>query len=156
MQIPITTLYNRQWGKIFSGRMDMDHFWENEYIVTAGYYSVSILCIVVFLAVFELVTKYRNWEEIKKGNISVAMATGGKIFGVANIFRYSINQHDSLLTMISWGVFGFVLLLIGYFIFEFLTPKFNIDKEIENDNRAVGLISMVISIGLSYIIGAGI
>lgn len=58
--------------------------------------------------------------------------------------------------MISWGVLGFVLLLIGYFIFEFLTPKFNIDKEIENDNRAVGLISMVISIGLSYIIGAGI
>ena len=136
--------------------MDMNRFWENEFIVTAGYYSVSILCIVVFLAVFELVTKYRNWEEIKKGNISVAMATGGKIFGVANIFRHSINQHDSLLTMISWGVFGFVLLLIGYFIFEFLTPKFNIDKEIESDNRAVGLISMVISIGLSYIIGAGI
>ncbi|MBT2681900.1 DUF350 domain-containing protein [Bacillus sp. ISL-35] len=134
----------------------MEHFWENEYVVTAGYYSVAILCMVVFLAVFELVTKYRNWDEIKKGNISVAMATGGKIFGVANIFRHSINQHDSLLTMISWGVFGFVLLLIGYFIFEFLTPKFNIDKEIEKDNRAVGLISMVISVGLSYIIGAGI
>lgn len=134
----------------------MKHFWENEYVVTAGYYSVAILCMVVFLAIFELVTKYRNWDEIKKGNISVAMATGGKIFGVANIFRHSINQHDSLLTMVSWGVFGFVLLLIGYFIFEFLTPKFNIDIEIENDNRAVGLISMVISIGLSYIIGAGI
>lgn len=134
----------------------MEHFWENEYIVTAGYYSVAILCIVVFLAVFELVTKYRNWDEIQKGNLSVAMATGGKIFGVSNIFRHSINQHDSLLTMVSWGVFGFVLLLIGYFIFEFLTPKFNIDIEIEKDNRAVGLISMVISVGLSYIIGAGI
>lgn len=134
----------------------MDHFWENEYIVTAGYYSVAILCMVVFLAVFELVTKYRNWDEIQKGNLSVAMATGGKIFGVSNIFRHSINQHDSLLTMVSWGVFGFVLLLIGYFIFEFLTPKFNIDIEIEKDNRAVGLISMVISVGLSYIIGAGI
>lgn len=136
--------------------MGMNHFWENEFVVTAGYYSVAILCMVVFLAVFEAVTKYRNWDEIKNGNLSVAMATGGKIFGVANIFRHSINQHDSLLTMISWGVFGFVLLLAGYFIFEFLTPKFNIDKEIENDNRAVGFISMVISAGLSYIIGAGI
>ena len=134
----------------------MDQFWENEFVVTAGYYSVAILCMVVFLAVFEAVTKYRNWDEIKNGNFSVAMATGGKIFGVANIFRHSILQHDSLLTMISWGVFGFFLLLIGYFIFEFLTPKFNIDKEIENDNRAVGFISMVISVGLSYIIGAGI
>lgn len=134
----------------------MKHFWENEFVITAGYYSVAILCMVLFLAVFELVTKYRNWDEIKNGNLSVAMATGGKIFGVANIFRHSINQHDSLLTMISWGVFGFVLLLTGYFIYEFLTPKFNIDKEIENDNRAVGFISLVISVGLSYIIGAGI
>lgn len=134
----------------------MNHFWENAYIQTAAYYSVVILCIIVFLAIFELVTKYRNWDEIKKGNMAVAMATGGKIFGVANIFRHSILQHDSLFTMVGWGVFGFILLLIGYFIFEFMTPKFNIDEEIENDNRAVGFISMVISIGLSYVIGANI
>ncbi|WML47333.1 DUF350 domain-containing protein [Neobacillus sp. PS3-34] len=134
----------------------MDQFWENEYILTAANYSVVILCMIVFMAIFELVTKYKNWEEIKKGNMAVAMATGGKIFGIANIFRFSIMQHNSLLTMISWGIFGFFLLLAGYFIYEFLTPKFKIDHEIQNDNRAVGFISMVISIGLSYVIGAGI
>lgn len=134
----------------------MNQFWDNVYIQSAANYSVVILCVVVFLAIFELVTKYKNWEEIQKGNVSVAMATGGKIFGIANIFRYSIEQNDSLVTMISWGVFGFVLLLVGYFIFEFLTPKFNIDDEIKNDNRAVGLIAMFLSIGLSYVIGAGI
>lgn len=138
------------------GVLFMDHFWENEYIQIAAYYSVVILCMIVFLAVFEVVTKYKNWDEIKKGNLAVAMATGGKIFGVANIFRHTIALHDSLLTMIGWGIYGFVLLLIGYFIFEFLTPKFKIDEEIQNDNRAVGLISLVISVGLSYVIGAGI
>lgn len=134
----------------------MDNFWGNEYVKTAGDYSVVILSMVVFLAVFELVTKYNNWDEIKKGNIAVAMATGGKIFGIANIFRHSIMHNDSLLTMITWGVYGFTLLLIGYFIFEFLTPKFKIDEEIQNDNRAVGFISMIISVGLSYVIGSGI
>ncbi|CAH0346283.1 DUF350 domain-containing protein [Bacillus sp. CECT 9360] len=134
----------------------MANFWENEYVYIAAYYSVVVLCIFVFLAVFELVTKYKNWEEIKKGNLSVAMATGGKIFGISNIFRHSILQHDSLLTMIGWGVYGFFLLLVGYFLFEFLTPGFKIDEEIEKDNRAIGLISMIISIGLSYVIGAGI
>jgi putative membrane protein len=134
----------------------MDQFWENEYIQIAAYYSVVILCLVVFLAIFEMVTKYKNWEEIKKGNVAVAMATGGKIFGVANIFRYTIEQNNSLLSMVGWGIYGFLLLLVGYFIFEFLTPKFKIDEEIQNDNRAVGLISMVISICLSIVIGAGI
>lgn len=134
----------------------MNQFWENQYVQTAANYSVVILCIIVFLAIFELVTKYRNWSEIKKGNLAVAMATGGKIFGITNIFRFSIEHNDTLLTMVGWGVFGFLLLLVGYFIFEFLTPTFKIDDEIEKDNRAVGLISMVISIGLSYVIGASI
>jgi putative membrane protein len=134
----------------------MNQFWDNVYIQSAANYSVVILCVIVFLAIFELVTSYKNWDEIQKGNIAVAMATGGKIFGIANIFRYSIEQNDSLVTMVSWGVFGFVLLLVGYFIFEFLTPKFNIDQEIKNDNRAVGFIAMILSIGLSFVIGAGI
>jgi putative membrane protein len=134
----------------------MNQFWDNMYVQSAANYSVVILCVVVFLAIFELVTKYKNWEEIQKGNIAVALATGGKIFGIANIFRYSIEQNDSLVEMVIWGVFGFVLLLIGYFIFEFLTPKFNIDDEIKNDNRAVGFIAMILSIGLSFVIGAGI
>lgn len=134
----------------------MNQFWDNVYIQSAANYSVVILCVIVFLAIFELVTKYKNWEEIQKGNVAVAMATGGKIFGIANIFRYSIEQNDSLVTMIGWGLFGFLLLLVGYFIFEFLTPKFNIDQEIKNDNRAVGFIAMILSIGLSFVIGAGI
>lgn len=134
----------------------MTSFWENIYIETAARYSVVILCIILALVVFELVTSYKNWDEIKNGNLAVAMATGGKIFGIANVFRFSIEHNDSILESVGWGAFGFFLLLIGYFIFEFITPTYKIDTEIENDNRAVGFISMVISIGLSFIIGASI
>ena len=118
----------------------MTGFWRNTYVETAANYSVAILCILVFLVIFELVTSYKNWDEIRKGNLSVAMATGGKMFGIANIFRYSINHNDSVLQMMGWGAFGFVMLLIGYFIFEFLTPTIDVDKEIGKDNRAVAFI----------------
>ncbi|WP_026092510.1 DUF350 domain-containing protein [Calidifontibacillus oryziterrae] len=134
----------------------MTNFWENTFVQTAANYSVVVLSLIVFLAIFELVSKYRNWEQIQKGNVAVAMATSGKIFGIANIFRYSIQHNDSLLTMLGWGLYGFILLLIGYFIFEFLTPSFKVDDEIEKGNRAVGFISMIISISLSFVIGAGI
>lgn len=134
----------------------MSDFWENELVEIAAYYSVAVLCLVLFLTVFELVTAYKNWEEIQKGNLAVAMATGGKILGIANVFQHSISQHNSLLQMIGWGVYGFVMLLISYFIFEFLTPRFKIDQEIENDNRAVGFISFVISVGLSFVVATGI
>ncbi|MGX9291064.1 DUF350 domain-containing protein [Bacillus sp. A015] len=134
----------------------MKAFWENELVEIAAYYSVAVLCLVLFLTIFELVTSYKNWEEIQRGNLAVAMATGGKIFGIANVFQHSITQHNSLLQMVGWGVYGFVMLLVSYFIFEFLTPRFKVDKEIENDNRAVGFISLIISVGLSYVVAAGI
>ncbi|WP_067730662.1 DUF350 domain-containing protein [Oceanobacillus damuensis] len=134
----------------------MEGFWENIIVVTAARYSVFVLCTLVFLAIFELVTSYKNWEQIKSGNFAVAMATGGKLFGIATIFRYSIEHNDALLQTVGWGVFGFVLLLIGYLIFEFLTPLMKIDEEIGKGNTAVGFISMMISIGLAFVIGASI
>ena len=134
----------------------MDGFWENVVVETVARYSVVILCSFVFLAIFEIVTSYKNWEEIKKGNIAVAMATGGKIIGIAIIFRYSIEHNDTLLQSIGWGTLGFLLLLSGYFIFEFLTPTMKIDEEIGKGNMAVGLMSLIISLGLSFVIGASI
>lgn len=119
-----------------------------------GYFSVGVLALIVFLSCFELVTKYKCWDEIKRGNISVAMATGGKIFGICNVLRFSIEAKVSIYDSMKWSFFGFLLLLLSYFLFEFLTPVFSIDEEIKNDNRAVGLISMMISISLSYLIGA--
>lgn len=121
-----------------------------------GYFTVAVLELIVFLSVFELVTRYNCWEEIKKGNVAVSMATGGKIFGICNVLRFSIQAEASIYETMKWSVTGFVLLLAAYLMFEFLTPVLSIDKEIERDNRAVGLTAMLISVSLSYVIGASI
>ncbi|CAM5201872.1 Putative membrane protein OS=Ureibacillus acetophenoni OX=614649 GN=SAMN05877842_102425 PE=3 SV=1 [Ureibacillus acetophenoni] len=136
--------------------MQNSSFWDHPVVETAGYFSVVILCLIVSMILFELVTKYKNWEEIRKGNVAVALATGGKILGVCNIFRYSIERHTSLLEMLGWGLFGFLLLIFAYVLFEFLTPHIHVDEEIAKDNRSVGLISFTISLGLSFVIGASI
>jgi len=136
--------------------VELDKWLTNPYVGTLAFFTVAIMAMIVFLAVFEFVTKYSNWKEIKKGNISVGMATGGKIFGIGNIFRFAIESHESVYNALIWASYGFVLLLAAYFIFEFLTPNLNIDKEIEKDNRAVGFLSMVISIAMSYVIGASV
>ena len=49
--------------------------------------------------------------------------------------------------MIGWGLFGFILLIFAYLLFEFFTPRFKVDEEIEKDNRSVGFISFTISVG---------
>ena len=121
----------------------MKEFWENNLVEIAAYYSVSVLCLVIFLSVFELVTTYKNWEEIQKGNMAVAMATGGKILGIANVLQKSISQHNSLLQMMGWGLFGFILLLIGYFISTNDRPT-----EITNEMKPTARLSFSISLSI--------
>jgi putative membrane protein len=121
-----------------------------------AYFSVGVLMLIVCLACFEWVTKYDCWGEIRKGNLAVAMATGGKIFGICNVFRFSIQAQDTIYQSLLWAAVGFLLLLVGYFLFEFLTPVFRIDEEIARDNRAVGLIALILSVSLSYLIGAAV
>jgi len=134
----------------------LERLLENHYFSVIAHFSVAGLSIIFFLAIFEWVTRYRAWHEIQNGNVAVSLAVGGKILGVANIFRFSILHHNSLWESLIWGGIGFLLLLAAYFIFEFLTPKFNVDKELEKGNLAVGVISMIISVGLSFVIGASI
>jgi putative membrane protein len=133
---------------------EVDRLFDNPYLSVLAVFSVVVVALVVFLTIFEVVTKYNDWEEIKKGNVSVAMATGGKIFGICNVFRFAILNNDTMIRSLIWAGYGFILLLVSYFIFEFLTPYFKIDDEIKRDNRAVGLLSMLISISVSYVIGA--
>ncbi|WP_166242136.1 DUF350 domain-containing protein [Paenibacillus turpanensis] len=135
---------------------EVDILISNPYVETLAFFSVAVLSLVVFLAVFEFVTKYNDWHEIKRGNVSVAMAVGGKIFGICNIFRFAIQNNDTIYQSLLWSTFGFILLLVAYFIFEFLTPVFKIDEEIQKDNKAVGLLAMMISISISYVVGASV
>jgi len=136
--------------------MLVDAFWQHPVVQMTGYYTVVLLCLLVAMAMFEVVTRYKNWEEIQKGNVAVALATGGKIIGICNVFRYSIEHHATLLATIGWGMFGFVLLIVAYLLFEFVTPRLDVDKEIAKGNKAVGFISFAISLGLSFVIGSTI
>lgn len=133
---------------------EVDWLLDNPYIASLADVSVAIVALLVCLFLFEIVARYKCWDEIRKGNLAVAMATGGKIFGICNVFRFSIEANETVYQSMIWAGFGFGILLAGYFLFEFLTPVFRIDDEIQKDNRAVGLIAMLISVSLSYIIGA--
>ncbi|MFZ5649730.1 MAG: DUF350 domain-containing protein [Bacillota bacterium] len=123
----------------------------------------SITCFLVSLAimlatmfVFTRVTRYNDWEEIANGNVAAALALGGKVLGVANIIRFSILTNSSTTQTIFWGALGAALLILVYLLFEWLTPKIDVNREIAGGNRAVGVISMVFSVAASFVIGASI
>lgn len=125
--------------------------------LNAGIFFLATSAVVIIAVfIFDLLTKYKLWEEINKGNMAVAYSTGGIILGIANIMRYAISANDGVVETVIWGIVGTVALLIVYFAFELLTPKIKVSDEISKGNRAVGLISMFYSIAFSFVIGASL
>ncbi|RSL33361.1 DUF350 domain-containing protein [Salibacterium salarium] len=117
-----------------------------------------IIMAIIFVAmfIFEKVTKFKDMEEVKNGNIAVALSVAGKIYGLSYIMKTSAEYAFSLAETLTWGLTGFVFLIIGYFLFEFLTPSFKVDEELAKGNKAVGVLSLAISVVIAHAVAIAI
>ncbi|MBE3555668.1 MAG: DUF350 domain-containing protein [Firmicutes bacterium] len=116
------------------------------------------IVILAFLAVttilFNLLTHYDDIGEIRKGNLAVALASSGKLIGNGLVLLFAMMNNDSLTQTILWGGIGFVLLVITYFLFDLVTPRFRINEELQKGNLAVGALIFVLMLLVGGIIGA--
>src|SRR5690606_28940996 len=120
-------------------------------------FVISIVIVLTGLFVFENVTrKYKDLEEVKNGNIAVSLSIIGKIIGICIILAFAIYNSAVIWETIIWGVFGVVLQMIAYFLFDLFTRNFSVEEQLSKNNIAVGLMSMGVSIGLALVIGASI
>ncbi|WP_133580687.1 DUF350 domain-containing protein [Aureibacillus halotolerans] len=126
-------------------------------LLTLLYFVVAVIVVLIGIFLFEWLTKkYNDWEEIKNGNVAVALSVGGKVAGICIVLAFSINHNDSALDTFLWGLLGVALQLIAYLIFELMTRGFSVESELKVRNIAVGIISLCVSVGLGFVIGASI
>jgi putative membrane protein len=127
------------------------------FVSTLIYFFVAIGVVLVGLVVFELITtKYKDWDEILKGNHAVALSIGGKIVGICIILAFSIYNSADIVETLIWGGVGIVLQMVSYLLFQLFTRNFSVEEQLHKGNIAVGIISMCVSIGLGFVIGASI
>jgi putative membrane protein len=62
----------------------------------------------------------------------------------------------SLFTSVVYGLVGMILLLIGYYIYELITPWSVKDELISHRNPAVGLVVAAFILGMAIVIAAAI
>lgn len=127
------------------------------FILTVMYFAVAIIIVLFGLYIFELLTrKYKDWDEVLKGNNAVALSISGKIIGICIILAFSIYHSSAVTDTLIWGVFGVILQMAAYLLFELLTRKFSVEEQLQKGNIAVGIITFAVSVGLAFVIGASI
>jgi putative membrane protein len=127
------------------------------FLATLGYFVIAVAVVVIGLLIFEWITRqYKDWDEVKRGNQAVAMSISGKIIGICIILSFAIYHSFTVWDTLIWGAYGVLLQMIAYILFELFTRKFSVETKLKENNTAVGIISMGVSIGLAFVIGASI
>lgn len=58
----------------------------------------------------------------------------------------------SLLAATAFGLLGIALLALGFKVFEWITPKLNVEDELVKGNTAVGIMVGALLLGISLIV----
>lgn len=127
------------------------------FIATLVYFVISVVIVLIGLFIFENMTrKYKDMKEVENGNQAVALSIVGKIIGICIILSFAIYSSDVIYETIIWGVVGVALQMIAYWLFDAFTRNFSVEEQLLKNNIAVGIMSMGVSIGLAFVIGASI
>jgi putative membrane protein len=57
----------------------------------------------------------------------------------------------NLVASVVFGFVGIVLLLFGYFLFDWITPHIDVQKELREKNMAVAVVVAALLLGIAYI-----
>lgn len=119
---------------------------------------VSVVVIIVLqllgVFIFSLMTPFKDMEELKKGNVAVALALGGKFLATAIILGVAAYTNTSIWFMMLWFAVGYLCLVAAYWIFELVTPGFTISEHLQKGNVAVGTMLCMVFIGTAFVISS--
>lgn len=117
------------------------------------YLAVSLGLLLVGLFLMEITTKVKEFSLMAKGNKAASYVLGGRLLGLAIVLYSALANSISLIDMVIWGAVGIAAQIIVFYLTEWLTPRrFNVSQSIEEDNRAVGLFLLLLSVSIGIVI----
>lgn len=116
------------------------------------YLGVSLGLLLVGLFLMEITTKVKEFSLMAKGNKAASYLLGGRLLGLAIVLYSAAANSISLIDMTIWGAVGIVAQIVVFYLAEWLTPRFNVNQAIEEDNQAVGLFLLLLSVSIGVVI----
>jgi putative membrane protein len=62
------------------------------------------------------------------------------------------NIWTGILAALAFGLVGIVLLLLGYWLFDRITPRIDVQKELVEKNLAVAIVIAALLLGIAYVV----
>lgn len=112
------------------------------------YFGIAIVAVIVFVAIYIMITPHPEFTLIRQGNTAAAISLGGAIVGYTVPLAKAIAQSESIPDLLIWGGVALVAQLVAYGITRLVLPHLSADVKDGKTASGVLLAAISIAIGL--------
>lgn len=112
----------------------------------------GLLLMFLGLVLFDIVTPFKLFEEVQNGNKAVAWAAAGFLLSTGIVLGDAFKDLPYFLDAMIVAGLSIVMNIVGYYIWEIVTPKWSLNKAIKEGNTGVGMVCFGIFVAVGLIV----
>jgi len=124
------------------------------YTETAKFLGTGLVAFIVALSIYVVVTRIKEIELIRSGNVAAAVSFSGAAFGFVIPLAAVIDRSHDLADMAIWSAITLVVQTILYLVVRLLIPR--LDAAIESGNIADAVLMATVSVCTGIILGVSL
>jgi putative membrane protein len=106
----------------------------------------------VGLVVFDILVPFKLFHEVAAGNEAVGWLVAGFLISTGIVLGDAFRHNVGLLQGVAYSVLGILLNYLGYFLWEWLTPRWSLSDAIQKNSTAAGKVMFGISVAIGLVI----
>src|SRR5262249_13023435 len=112
-------------------------------------FLASMALLAIFVALYNLVTPYKEMALIRAGNTAAAICLGGAIIGFVIPLAKAVAQSTGLADLVHWAIVAFVAQVAAWVVATALVPHFR--RAIAENHVASAILLAALSIGIGVL-----
>lgn len=112
----------------------------------------GLLLMFLGLVLFDIVTPYKIFDEVRGGNKAVAWAAAGFLISTGIVLGAAFRSHLLWMNAMAMATIGVVLNILGYYTWELMTPRWSLNRAIKGGTETAGIVCCGIFVALGLIV----
>lgn len=112
----------------------------------------GLLLMFVGVVLFDILVPFKLFAEVEAGNEAVGWLLAGFLISTGLVLSDAFRHNVGLVQGMTYAIFGILLNYLGYFAWEWLTPRWSLTDAIQKGSKSAGLIMFGISVAIGLVI----
>lgn len=125
--------------------------WEN-FGWTLIFAFVGLALMFLGLWLFDILVPFKLFAEVEKGNEAVGWLVAGFLISTGIVLGEAFRHSVGLLQGTALAILGILLNYLGYYLWEWLTPKWSLSDAIQKGSTTVGKIVFGIFVAIGLVV----